>query len=401
MSQSTGIERMLADTRLSLQRSEEIFKSLAGSGSSRIPRLTSPGKMEVAPRIVSDGHGLKQGNDPITANAHGDSTISMASTSSHLTKGAKDPPSSRSFLNGTRNSPTTPSAPDPSVVSDSGNESELVKTFQETCISNVDAWLDTVLDGPETGVRAAKSPLIFDVNPITRWDADKEKNFNYNIFETESNKENVKPSCCSSWETTSSECGGEVTKGCYVGRRSHSEHSSHQSNGSGGKHPPQLSTPILLRKTQPRQNPTTPQAGVHNYLVPDRPSGFFSLPPRRKKMKSSMTPMPTRADTAYDTSQQFEIAEDEDAELGLPELSPYVMKYRKGKEPKRVRCASYFDTDLFSNTERNGKEPAEREDGRIVLGEIAHSSSGTSGDADVSGDGGMDMCDDASEGAEV
>ena len=96
----------------------------------------------------------------------------------------------------------------------------------------------------------------------------------------------------------------------------------------------------------------------------------------------------------YDTAQPFEIAEDEEAEMEITELSPNVMRYRKGKEPKRMRCASYFDNDLLAPgspampTNIGSRNWEEKSEGaRVVLGEIDEMGySGESGDADVSGE---------------
>lgn len=66
--------------------------------------------------------------------------------------------------------------------------------------------------------------------------------------------------------------------------------------------------------------------------------------------------------------------EDEDVQLRIKELSPNVTPFRKGKGPKRSRCASYYDSDLLSPPfsrapgSRKGKE-------REVLAERSASAS--------------------------
>lgn len=403
MNRTTDMKKIFHDARISLQQSEDRIKSLTGSSSSPIPRLTAPGEMDIDIKMEPNKYSLRQDIDHRPAVQFDDSSTPMLSPSPRQRKGAEGLLSSRCILHGSGCSTTTPLGRDTSVASDS--EAELVRNFQETRISNVDAWLDTVLsDGPNTSGRSLESPAFEANNLAPEWNFSHHGKFlSRMLLETGSNKENITPSSGTSWETTSSECGHEESRKRYKPqrrRRSFSEHSSRRSIDSGVKHIPRITTPILLRKTQPSRHVPTIQARVTNYIVPDKPRGYFSLPPRRKKMRSALTPMPPRTDTNYDTSQPFEIAEDEDAEAEIAELSPNVMRFRKGKEPKRPRCASYFDGDLFSKTKKEVQSDDKKrnlrgvsEGGRTVLGDITHDPNGDSADGDASGEGELESCD--------
>ncbi len=51
---------------------------------------------------------------------------------------------------------------------------------------------------------------------------------------------------------------------------------------------------------------------------------------------------------------------DDDQRMSVKPLSPDVQKYRKKRTPKRERCLSYWDTDIFQDG-----------DGRVEEGEEA------------------------------
>lgn len=363
--------------------------------------------MDAEVKMEPGKNGSKQETNPKTNFHLHDRTIPILSSSSNPPKGRADPLSSRCVLHSSTCSATTPFVPDGSASSDSGNEAELVKFLQQTRISDVDAWLDTVFeDRPNSNVSTLETPTIEANNPTSGLDIKHGKGFNRKYLETDSNKENISPSGTSS-ETTSSEYDQDATRALYKPqghRRSFSEHSSLQSYYSGGDKEvpvPMTATPVLLRKTQPSQTPQASEVNRGYHLGPDKPSNSFSLPPRRKKMRSAANPMPARTDLAYDKSQQFEIAEDEEAEQDILGLSPHVTQHRKGKGPKRVRCASYFDRDLFEKSKAegtksvgNGNKSKGVVDGeRMVLGELKQDSSGDSGDGDASGEGDMEAED--------
>lgn len=396
------------DARAFIQQRADKLKSSTETSSLRIPRLTSPGDMDAGIRTDPGKHGSKKEINPKTHVHLDDSTTPVLSSSSRPRKGMADLLSSRCIFHSSGCSATTPPVADSSSTSNSGNEAELVKFLRQTRISNVDAWLDTVLeDRPNTNDTALEGPTMGATNPALELDIKNGKGVKLRILETDSNKENLTPSG-TSWGTTSSEYGQEAPRPIYKPRhhrRSLSEHSSLQSYESIGREGPMITTPILLRKTQPSQDTQTSGINTTNHIEPDKPSNYFSLPPRRKKMRSSMNPMLPRPDSAYDTAQQFEIAEDEETEHDVVELSPHVIQYRKGKEPKRTRCASYYDKDIFWKLKAEGSKPTGKgnkptgvdKGERTVLGEIKQDPSRDSGDGDASGEGDMEVCDASEE----
>ncbi|KAL9029710.1 MAG: hypothetical protein Q9196_002074 [Gyalolechia fulgens] len=111
-----------------------------------------------------------------------------------------------------------------------------------------------------------------------------------------------------------------------------------------------------------------------SYLGPDRfdqppfSRGHITEPPTRKIARLS----PAERKSPGNSEQRMVIYEDETSDQ-LPELSPSVRRYRKGRGPKRKRCASYWDTDILpelATSPREPMEPIEGQNQRQVLGEL-------------------------------
>ena len=107
------------------------------------------------------------------------------------------------------------------------------------------------------------------------------------------------------------------------------------------------------------------------------PHGLLHLAPKRKKAKVIKA---IKQDHKELDTTSFTICEDESSDV-LAELSPVIERHRKGRGPKRGRCRSYYDEDIFpqfspSNDKagkKDGEEKVETRKGRRVLGDAKNS----------------------------
>jgi hypothetical protein len=238
------------------------------------------------------------------------------------------------------------------------SERELEKRLRDTSMSQVDAWLTTVLDeslpplpafvrGAEPANRRTKRPISrtesspIPINEQTSrpggiqvGDAQTEdlQSRLPSASRTCSNKENLRPST------------NDIPTSDEMGAR-------HHSPGVPLPSHPLLTLAKRSNETPIKHNSSaklswTPSSPMRR-LVPtdytlsrlsETPQGYFSLPPRRKRLKTYISPVGHAHGPA-----NIEVAEDEE----LVELSPNVTPFRKGKGPKKTRTASYFDTDIL------------------------------------------------------
>lgn len=84
---------------------------------------------------------------------------------------------------------------------------------------------------------------------------------------------------------------------------------------------------------------------VLRFLHPLTPSGYLSAPPKRAK-RNVIQDLNTPSKSMRTSRRDFTIHED-DLAAALAKLSPSVEQHRKGRGPKRERCASYWDTDVL------------------------------------------------------
>lgn len=279
-------------------------------------------------------------------------------------------------------------------------ETELEEPLAATSLSQVDAWLESVLQqspGTSGRLRQPLQPLRSQVfreahhnqklGPSA--DLSDSKRFSAMDFRSQSrassNKENLHPPSPASNE--GSYDLPPIPQHDNLLSRSAIRAPLVTSTGSplpqsaaryaSFDHQTDISTPVLLRQppstfrsageptTSP--NPLLPRRPSEYLSLPpvsatsplrSRPHGHFSLPPRRKKKRVAQLDGPTR-ENDY-PGQEFEIAEDEEMDLcvdmnsspgcmGIKGLSPNVTPFRKGKGPKRNRCASYYDQDLLAD----------------------------------------------------
>jgi hypothetical protein len=239
------------------------------------------------------------------------------------------------------------------------SERELEQSFENTNISNVDAWLDTVVDEglprhpsvvegvrsrrcrqPSSSTNNSPTAVRRRISRLPGSPVDDQKGHVListfrSTLKAGSNKENEEP-----LPDDMAAPHGQATANPTPASRVSTHPLAKRSQETPIRHDSSIN-PLL----DPTFS-TRPRVPTHRYL-PDTPKGLFSLPPRRKKLKAS-TPI------ANAHSPNMEIAEDED----LVEISPNVTAFRKGKEPKRMRTASYFDTDIFPELSpvRQGKK---------------------------------------------
>ncbi|KAL8720961.1 MAG: hypothetical protein Q9225_002243 [Loekoesia sp. 1 TL-2023] len=98
---------------------------------------------------------------------------------------------------------------------------------------------------------------------------------------------------------------------------------------------------------------------------PRIPGGHLTEPAKRKVTRLSLT----KRELLADQGQQIVVSADDTSDQAV-ELSPCVERYRKGRGPKRERCASYWDTDVLPELANTPGERAKEQNGRHVLGEL-------------------------------
>lgn len=246
------------------------------------------------------------------------------------------------------------------------NDRELEERLRDTSISQVDAWLTHVLDeslpphpafvrSAESANRSTKrhasrtksSPIAIDEQSSTPWniqvDDARRKDLQTtlrSVSGTGSNKDNQRPST------------NDIPRSGEMGGRHHSTGVPLPTN-------PLLTLANRSKETPIRHNSSakiswTPLSPMRR-LVPtdytlsglsETPQGYFSLPPRRKRLKTYTSPV-----GQVQRSANVEVFEDEE----VVELSPNVTPFRKGKEPKKTRTPSYFDTDILPEYSRLGQ----------------------------------------------
>lgn len=107
------------------------------------------------------------------------------------------------------------------------------------------------------------------------------------------------------------------------------------------------SSPVHMQEATIRLK-STPSAA--RFLHPSTPRGFLSAPPKRPKLHAARQ-VGTLSTPIHSPARDFTIHGD-DLAAALAKLSPSVEQHRKGRGPKRERCASYWDTDVLEPTSR-------------------------------------------------
>ena len=88
------------------------------------------------------------------------------------------------------------------------------------------------------------------------------------------------------------------------------------------------------------------------------PSRFIPpLPKRKTPMPRIGAPPPCLLTTPTPLEEQLKIQTDEEV-VAVKPLSPDVQRYRKRRRPKRERCMSYWDTDIFEDAKEDMNEEA-------------------------------------------
>lgn len=101
---------------------------------------------------------------------------------------------------------------------------------------------------------------------------------------------------------------------------------------------------------------------IIRFKHPLTPSTFLSAPPKRKKLHENRD-VSTPSKSTTSCVRDFTV-HDDDLAAALAKLSPCVEQHRKGRGPKRERCASYWDTDVLqpgspAYTSRDCSEPVD------------------------------------------
>ena len=117
------------------------------------------------------------------------------------------------------------------------------------------------------------------------------------------------------------------------------------------------------RRTKSASPPITPSVSRRTLWRP--PPGHSTDPPKRKVLRQS----PDKNRSPANAGQQFVIYDDGTFDQ-LAELSPCVEQHRKGRGPKRERCVSYWDEDIFPKLSDARQETVREDGGRQVLGEL-------------------------------
>ncbi len=129
-----------------------------------------------------------------------------------------------------------------------------------------------------------------------------------------------------------------------------------------------LSSPLILSPASVKKSPPR----LHSTALSPSPRSPLNLPPRR--MTKTVTSNHPAFAVPSAPSTPFRIHEDDCAAETMPPLSPNVELHRKGRSPKKERCASYWDDDLWIGIgdEPDGAFGSEGEDeprkGKKVLG---------------------------------
>ncbi|OJD16873.1 hypothetical protein AJ78_02970 [Emergomyces pasteurianus Ep9510] len=240
------------------------------------------------------------------------------------------------------------------------DETKLAQSFQHTSISDVQSWLDGLSDEPSCEMHNYDdSPSV---NRLKRGDP----NFNYNardhhdISSLGVYRENMSLSSSNLVNGFPEQLS--LAKGANSDSPLSMKSSPSTSAQARRSKIPLTSTPVLVHK--PRKCCTSPRPQGRGQISSTLPWGNFTLPPRRRKVRSSSSSPLQRFSPAYYIAQPFKIAEDKSTGIseecrqrttcqqqvalpGLRDLSPHVTPFRKGRGPKRSRCPSYYDEDLL------------------------------------------------------
>lgn len=121
------------------------------------------------------------------------------------------------------------------------------------------------------------------------------------------------------------------------------------------------------RSTSNKENsnplyPTLPSANPLSSFSPPRlsqtPSRFIPpLPKRKTPMPRIGAPPPCLPMTPIPPEERLKLQNDEEV-VAVKPLSPDVQRYRKRRRPKRERCLSYWDTDIFEDAKEDVSEEA-------------------------------------------
>ncbi|KAL8839599.1 MAG: hypothetical protein Q9170_001703 [Blastenia crenularia] len=105
------------------------------------------------------------------------------------------------------------------------------------------------------------------------------------------------------------------------------------------------------------------------------PSGPCTEPPKRNSARISPCMLAISRTPPAGSDQQFMIYEDE-ASSSLAVLSPNVEQHRKGRAPKRERCANYWDKDILPELSNTPKISVKKEVQRRLLGDLTSMAKG-------------------------
>ena len=136
--------------------------------------------------------------------------------------------------------------------------------------------------------------------------------------------------------------------------QSRSRASSDKENISPSKYPSSPTRPLaqnLRARTPSRFCQTNTQATIPpikplHFTHSSTPKGHLSLPPQRKRARVDETASSRGGAEMPTPRRDFTIHEDQVAGA-LTQLSPDVERHRKGRGPRRERCASYWDEDIL------------------------------------------------------
>lgn len=121
------------------------------------------------------------------------------------------------------------------------------------------------------------------------------------------------------------------------------------------------------RSTSNKENsnplyPILPSANAISSFSPPRysqtPSRFIPpLPKRKTPMPRIGAPPPCLPTTPIQLEERLKLQNDKEV-VAVKPLSPDVQRYRKRRRPKRERCLSYWDTDIFEDAKEDLNEEA-------------------------------------------
>lgn len=109
----------------------------------------------------------------------------------------------------------------------------------------------------------------------------------------------------------------------------------------------------------PPANPLSPFASQRYSQTPSR---FIPpLPKRKTPMPRIGAPPPCLPTNPIPLEERLKLQNDEEV-ADIKPLSPDVQRYRKRRQPKRERCQSYWDTDIFEDAKEDLIEEAAQDE---------------------------------------